>query len=176
MTEHGLEGLTTNHIAERAGVSVGSVYRYFPDKLAIIAEVDRRFRRARADRFLEAVDSSDDLDTLLRRMVEAFVGVDNPQAKLRMVLMREVPPGWVANTAQEIWSSVQDRAARALERHMPHLSPEAARLRTFNGLHAAQGAVMGHAVWNAEFLQTHAREVVDEIVRLLSGYLADPRP
>lgn len=31
--------LTTNHIAERAGVSIGTLYQYFPDKQAIYARV-----------------------------------------------------------------------------------------------------------------------------------------
>ncbi len=35
--EHGLEALTTNHIAERAGVNIASLYQYFPNKEAIIA-------------------------------------------------------------------------------------------------------------------------------------------
>ncbi|MBY8823564.1 TetR/AcrR family transcriptional regulator [Sphingomonas colocasiae] len=33
---HGLEGLTTNQIAEHAGIPVGSVYQYFPNKQAIV--------------------------------------------------------------------------------------------------------------------------------------------
>lgn len=31
--------LTTNHIADRAGVSIGSLYRYFPNKEAVIAAI-----------------------------------------------------------------------------------------------------------------------------------------
>jgi AcrR family transcriptional regulator len=34
--ERGLEGTTTPHIAEKAGVSVGSLYQYFDDKEALI--------------------------------------------------------------------------------------------------------------------------------------------
>ena len=33
---------TTNHIAHRAGVSVGSLYQYFPNKQSIIAAVKER--------------------------------------------------------------------------------------------------------------------------------------
>jgi AcrR family transcriptional regulator len=39
----GYHGLTTNHIAETAGVSIGTVYEYFPGKDAIVAAVATRF-------------------------------------------------------------------------------------------------------------------------------------
>lgn len=42
LEEGGLADLNTNRIAERAGVSVGSLYQYFPAKDAIVAELIRR--------------------------------------------------------------------------------------------------------------------------------------
>lgn len=36
IAERGLDNTTTNHIAKKAGVSVGSLYQYFPDKEAMI--------------------------------------------------------------------------------------------------------------------------------------------
>jgi AcrR family transcriptional regulator len=42
LERQGLEGYTTNEIAERAGVSIGSLYQYFPSKDAVtIALIDR---------------------------------------------------------------------------------------------------------------------------------------
>jgi AcrR family transcriptional regulator len=38
----GASALTTNRIAERAGVSIGSLYRYFPNKEAIVAAIYER--------------------------------------------------------------------------------------------------------------------------------------
>lgn len=38
----GVDGLTTNHIAETAGVSIGSLYQYFPDKTAIFTALHDR--------------------------------------------------------------------------------------------------------------------------------------
>jgi len=32
LTEHGYDNTSTNRIAERAGVSIGSLYQYFPNK------------------------------------------------------------------------------------------------------------------------------------------------
>ena len=53
----GLQGLNTNRVAERAGVSVGSLYQYFPNKEALVEEVRSRF----AERFEVAL-----LDLLAR--------------------------------------------------------------------------------------------------------------
>ena len=40
----GLDALTTTAVADRAGVSVGSLYQYFPGRSAILAELTRRER------------------------------------------------------------------------------------------------------------------------------------
>lgn len=42
----GPAGLTTNGIAERAGVSIGTLYQYYPDKQAIVVALIRRERAA----------------------------------------------------------------------------------------------------------------------------------
>lgn len=40
LLEAGLEGFTVEDVAARAGIPVGSVYQFFPNKLAIVAELD----------------------------------------------------------------------------------------------------------------------------------------
>jgi len=42
LPERGYAGTTTNHIAERAGVNIASLYEYFPGKDAIVAQVAER--------------------------------------------------------------------------------------------------------------------------------------
>lgn len=42
LARHGKEGTTTRHIADLAGISVGSLYQYFPDKDAIYTAMQRR--------------------------------------------------------------------------------------------------------------------------------------
>jgi AcrR family transcriptional regulator len=50
LEERGPQAITTNHIAERAGVSIGSLYRYFPNKEAILAAIyEERAAREASD-------------------------------------------------------------------------------------------------------------------------------
>ena len=44
LEKEGEDGFTTNHIAERAGYSVGTLYQYFPSKEAIVIAMVRRQR------------------------------------------------------------------------------------------------------------------------------------
>lgn len=44
LEREGMAGLNTNAVAERAGVSVGTLYQYFPGKEAIAAELVRRIK------------------------------------------------------------------------------------------------------------------------------------
>jgi AcrR family transcriptional regulator len=46
LAERGLDGFTTNHIAERAGVNISSLYQYFPNKLAILEALRARHMAA----------------------------------------------------------------------------------------------------------------------------------
>jgi AcrR family transcriptional regulator len=47
-----LERLTTNRVAEKAGVSIGSLYQYFPDREALVAEVRRRYSETFRERLI----------------------------------------------------------------------------------------------------------------------------
>ncbi|TPW26237.1 TetR/AcrR family transcriptional regulator [Pararhizobium mangrovi] len=52
MRQRGIRGITTNAIAEESGVRIGSIYDYFPNKEAIIAEIyEEKLEMVRA--FLE---------------------------------------------------------------------------------------------------------------------------
>ncbi len=51
LAERGLDNTTTNHIAETAGVSIGSLYQYFPDKQALVEGLLERMGRGVGENF-----------------------------------------------------------------------------------------------------------------------------
>jgi AcrR family transcriptional regulator len=82
--EVGYDGLTTTLLAERAGVAIGSVYQFFPDKRAIVqaltmrnveAYVERLSRRiadGHVDKWWDAVDAAIDEFIDMNRTVIGF--------------------------------------------------------------------------------------------------------
>jgi len=56
--EIGFERLTTAMVAERAGASIGTVYRYFPDRIAVVEALAIRCTQRLASRFVQALESS----------------------------------------------------------------------------------------------------------------------
>ena len=89
----GIEAVTTNHVADVAGVSIGSVYQYFPDKRAIFIALHRRHIEE-IDRMVEArlMDHAESsLEELIRAMVEAMIEAHARDPKLYELLFSEVP-------------------------------------------------------------------------------------
>lgn len=67
----GMNGLTTTRVADRAGVSVGTMYQYFPNKQALVYALNERYLTALAER-IEATCAAE-AGAPLARMVEALI-------------------------------------------------------------------------------------------------------
>ncbi|MFE5671441.1 TetR family transcriptional regulator [Agromyces sp. NPDC056523] len=57
--ELGFERLTTQMVAERAGASIGTVYRYFPDRVAVLHALRERGVRRYRERLAESMERAD---------------------------------------------------------------------------------------------------------------------
>lgn len=90
----GRDGLatTTNHIAERAGTSIGTLYQYFPDKQAILHALARRHVAEAAARLGAVLDdvraAEPPFETALRRVLDVVVDLHRDQPGLHALMHR----------------------------------------------------------------------------------------
>jgi AcrR family transcriptional regulator len=68
----GLDGFNTNSVAERAGVSIGSLYQYFRNKDALLASLIE-LQGEPFVRMLETLPADESFQTALLRLIEASV-------------------------------------------------------------------------------------------------------
>ncbi|GGU15373.1 TetR/AcrR family transcriptional regulator [Lentzea flava] len=90
--EHGYAAGTTNRIAERARISIGSLYQYFPNKDAILAEllvqhIDRGAWTGAADLDL----SPGTLEATVRALVRDAIDNHRDDPRLLRVMIEEAP-------------------------------------------------------------------------------------
>jgi len=173
LARRGWARFTTNEIAAVAGVSVGSLYQYFPDKLAIAEAI----RQRHLDDVLVALAGSDadgDASAPLPRRVERFVdgviAAHSVDQALHRVLVDEVP--LAARSTYPEFEAEYQRRYRALvaESGGPGDGADAgiaARMLSS----AVEGAV--HAAARRGDLEAPAMRT--ELVRLVLAYLSDRR-
>ena len=93
LTRHGYDRASTNRIAATAGVSVGSLYQYFPNKEALVAALVARHNREMLDLLREALKevASLDLATAIAKLVRAAVDAHRVDPALHRVFDEQVP-------------------------------------------------------------------------------------
>jgi AcrR family transcriptional regulator len=93
LKREGMKAVTTNRIAEVAGVSIGSVYQYFPDKRAIFVALHERHIQE-IDRLVEAKlfeHAASPVEDLIGAMMEAMIEAHATDPELYELLLTEVP-------------------------------------------------------------------------------------
>ncbi|GGM06941.1 TetR family transcriptional regulator [Streptomyces fumigatiscleroticus] len=105
-TEHGYAAGTTNRIAERARISIGSLYQYFPNKDAILAELMVRHIDRGTWTQAEQLDlSAGSLEAMVRAMVRDAIDNHRDDPQLLRIMIE------VAPVSQELLETI-DRNGR----------------------------------------------------------------
>src|SRR4029453_15224235 len=93
LPELGYAGTTTNHIAERAGVNIASLYEYFPGKDAIVAQVAERLVQRVLGRLARGAASGmeDGEEDAIRRWIELIHSTVVREKGLVSVFLYQVP-------------------------------------------------------------------------------------
>lgn len=93
LTEKGYDHFTTNRVAERAGVSIGSLYQYFPNKESLLLALAEHHANQMVQLARDHLEAIGDRSTpeVIRQIVEAAVMAHAVNPKLHRVLHEQVP-------------------------------------------------------------------------------------
>lgn len=93
LVKEGFDKASTNRIAEAAGVSVGSLYQYFPSKEALVVAVIERHNQEsmRVVRAALAEIVMQPIEQAVRRMVGVAIEAHRINPKLHRVLTEQIP-------------------------------------------------------------------------------------
>jgi AcrR family transcriptional regulator len=171
--ERGYAGGTTNHVAAEAGLSVGSLYQYFPNKDAMLAELMRAHVAEGTGRvvarFGDAVPAGGSVAEALRPFVDAAIDAHRGDPDLHRVLFEEAP------RPPDVLAELHDLedAAVGVTAALLHASPA---VRVPDPDLAAWFVVAAIESLTHRYIGSHRGELDldafgDELVRLLAAYL-----
>ena len=165
----GEAGFNTNAVAERAGVSIGTLYRYFPDKAAIMTALAEREMAAHRAAIVEIMAGQTAGLARDRAMVRAFIHAFADRTKARRVVMKAL---FARADAADLAASFPAAETAFVDAQGRPLSPVAGFVLT----RAVQGAMRAAVMEGADFLLS--QEFEDEVVKLGRAYLgfAPPAP
>ena len=174
LAERGYTGTNTNVVAERAGVSVGSVYQYFPNKDSLVTALHERHGAQMYDAIATvlAAERPDGLRGHVQAMVRALLAAHRVAPELHRVLEREFPffdaPRDVSPADDGIFRQVR----QLLDTYRTELTHEDLDLATWMVLQTMESLVHAAVIDPPRMFCPKAVEV--SIVRVLMAYLIAP--
>jgi AcrR family transcriptional regulator len=167
----GLDAFTTNEVAEVAGVSIGSLYQYFPDKLSLVDAI----RRRHLDEVLSVMRRTEQgiksLSQLATELVNGMIAVHSIQPELHRVLLDEAPRYDGSRAIQGIFETEYMERYKALVGRARHLERAADIDIIAQVLSSAVEGVIHNAARRGALASPDLKR---ELVHLVCAYLRGP--
>jgi AcrR family transcriptional regulator len=169
----GASALNTNAIAATAGISIGTLYQYFPDKNAILIALARQELQATSGKLVAALDrtSSEDVQDLPRVMVHGLLKAFGGRQRTRKLLIESlIANGLSDELARPVEAVVQALLVQPGGNRMLHITP----VRIFVMTRAVIGAIRAAVMEQSPWLNHPAFE--DELVALINDIVSRQNP
>jgi AcrR family transcriptional regulator len=174
LVKDGYDRASTNKIAAVAGVSIGSLYQYFPSKEALVAAViDRHMQKSlQLVRAALVKVATRPIDVAARELVSVMIDAHRVNPKLHRVLVEQTPrTGQLENieaTEREAYAMIRDY----LEAHRDELDVADPDLAAFVCVTAVEALTHAAIVRRPESLSGEKAEgLIDDVTRLVVRYL-----
>ncbi|MGN6517143.1 MAG: TetR/AcrR family transcriptional regulator [Rhizomicrobium sp.] len=172
LVKDGFDKASTNRIAEVAGVSIGSLYQYFPSKESLVAAVIARHQRDILQNVRRELAEAMGLPLAksVRKLVSAAVKAHRVDPRLHRVLAEQIPRVGkledVGTFNRENYTLFRDY----LETHRDELSVDDLELASFVCVTAVEA--LTHSAVLSEKLSDRAMDaLIDHTTRLIVRYL-----
>ncbi|MDA9443526.1 TetR family transcriptional regulator [Bradyrhizobium sp. CCBAU 51745] len=176
LVKDGFEKTSTNRIAEIAGVSIGSLYQYFPSKEALVAAViDRHNEEIMAIVRAALIEVADmPIGKAVRRLVTVAIEAHRINPKLHRVLAEQIPRAGKLDV--EAFNREVHTLMRAyLDNHRKEMRRIDLDIATFICVSTIEAVAHNTVLNQAETLPDRiVRTLVDETTRMVVGYLRPP--
>lgn len=172
LVEEGYARTSTNRVAERAGVSIGSLYQYFPSREALVAGVARRHsERLKSELELALARTSGlGLEPAVSALLAAVMSAHRINPELNVVLAGQIPVlgplDWKADMAQRGMAVVQGLLEAHARDVRPGLDVEAAAFLISTMVEATV-----NAAWRQRPLSMSDGSLERELTRLIVSYV-----
>jgi len=170
LVKEGYDRASTNRIAQAAGVSIGSLYQYFPSKEALVATlIERHMDEMMAivrDAMIALV--TEPLEVAARELVRMMIDAHAIDPKLHKVLVEQVPRVGRLEKIYDVESYALTLARTYLEARRPELRRDDVDLAAFVVVHIVESLTHAAVLVRPEIL---GDKLVDEIADVLIRYL-----
>lgn len=170
LIKEGSAGITTNRIAEVAGVSIGSLYQYFPNLDAILnALVDRHEARMleQLGRMIVEVAGAP-IEDAVRAYVKAMLANHAEHPRLHQVITRQIV-SFDLDRLRELQKRAESVVRIWLESHRDEIRPKNIDLAAFILVSSIETVVHAAVLDRPEMLKDEA--FAEEVTRLVVAYL-----
>jgi AcrR family transcriptional regulator len=176
LLDEGYDRFTTARVAERAGVSIGSLYQYFPNKAALASAVIDRC----CNHFLAAFESAlanhrrATLAECIRAIIDVGLVSHHLTPDLHRIVIDLAPRIGVADKAEMVSRTVAKMIESVLQNHSDDIAPEI-DLATAATIIETVLEALTHRIKLARPTHVQDDALTQEATRLIMRYLAVSR-
>jgi AcrR family transcriptional regulator len=174
LLKSGYDNASTNKIAQEAGVSIGSLYQYFPGKEALVAAVIDQHMEEMMDvaRVALAEVMPLPIEAAVRKLVEVIVAAHRVNPTLHRVLVEQVPRTGRLRNVEALDREAYELVRAYLEIHRDEVAVKDLDLAAFICQKTVETLAHTAVVNHSDSISGKRRELfLDEVTRMIVGYL-----
>jgi AcrR family transcriptional regulator len=157
--------VSTNHIARKTGISIGTLYKYYPNKDSILADLSLQYMQRDAELFGHIFEGSSQgrqkQDALIENLVDALMTLHRDDAQVRGVVYQNLERLKLIGKAQGATRTIHAKGTAS----MPELDP----IRMWVSISAINAAVhstsqLPRELQQWEFARTLVRGILSHLL------------